>query len=138
MTALISVKTTVFSPEGDDEIEFVTEGEYGYGGGIIHFDYMESELTGMWGTHTCFEVAGSQVTMTREGTVNSCVLFNPGEKHYFAYSTPMGMLSMGVETQTVINNLGIHGGTLQLHYTIDVQGAVVSRNQVAIEVKQTN
>lgn len=136
MNALISVKTVLHSEEGRDEMEFVTEGQYNYGGGVITIDYMESELTGMAGTHTVFKVTDRDVTLTREGDINTHVLYRAGEKHYFAYNTPMGMMTMGVDTRSVTNRLGIHGGMLGLHYNIDVHGAAVSSNEVTINVKE--
>ncbi len=136
MRALITVNTTVHSEDGKDNMEFITEGLYRVGSGVITIDYPESDLTGMAGTLTRFQVKDSCVTLTRRGTVNSHVQYIPGEKHFFAYGTEMGMLTMGVDTISVTNGLGIKGGTLGLHYKIDVHGASVSRNEVTINVKE--
>lgn len=134
MDAVFSIKTSVYADDESDSIEMVTEGDYSYGGGVIHLAYDESELTGMQGTRTSFEVEGSCVNMTRVGTVNSHVMFHTGERHLFAYGTPEGVMTMGVETHSVVNRLGAAGGNLELHYTIDVMGTQISRNEVLINV----
>ena len=136
MDARISVKTVLQTEDGPDGMEFVTDGRYSYGDGTIRLEYMESELTGMAGTRTVFTVTGGDVIMTREGQINTQVMYRAGEKNYFAYSTPMGMMTMGLSTSSVTNRLGAKGGTLQLNYTVDVHGATVSRNEVVINVKE--
>ena len=75
------------SGEGD---ELVTPGTYSMEGNIARFSYMESELTGMEGTKTTFEVRPSHVSLIREGTVNAQMVFEQGKKHFFMYETTFG------------------------------------------------
>lgn len=61
-----------FEDMAPDSIELVTEGSLtptGEGGLIL--SYQESELTGLEGTTTSFEVRGPQVILSRTGSVNS-------------------------------------------------------------------
>ena len=52
-----------------DETELMTEGTMELADDGIVLSYEESELTGMEGTTTTFEVKGPRVTLTRSGTV---------------------------------------------------------------------
>ena len=59
-----------------DSIELMTEGTLtltGEGGMVL--SYQESELTGLEGTTTAFEIRGAQVILTRTGSVNSQMVF---------------------------------------------------------------
>ena len=49
-----------------DNIELVTEGKLEDAEGALRLSYQESELTGMEGTVTTFEVKGPQVILTRQ------------------------------------------------------------------------
>ena len=120
------------SDEGD---ELVTPGKYYRDGNITRFSYMESELTGMEGTKTTFEVLKSSVSLTREGTVNSQMIFEKGRKHFFMYETPFGAFTMGVSTNSITSKLDDNGGDLEIHCVIDMENSVLSRNIFKINVK---
>ena len=82
-----------FEDMAPDSIELVTEGSLtptGEGGLIL--SYQESELTGLEGTTTSFEVRGPQVILSRTGSVNSQMVFEEGKQHTSLYETPFGLL----------------------------------------------
>ena len=60
--------------------------------------YPESELTGLEGTLTTFRIAPDRITLLREGTINSEMIFEEGQKHFSLYETPFGGLMLGVNT----------------------------------------
>ena len=134
--AIISIRGAQ-QPDGgeNDIIELETEGKYDFSADAIHFDYEESELTGLTGTHTSFDVSGKVVTLTRSGTVNSNMVFQEGRKHYFAYETPFGAMTMGVDTHSIFSTLDENGGRLEICYAIDVENARVSKNVFKIQIK---
>ena len=68
-----------------DETELMTEGTMELAEDGIVLSYEESELTGMEGTTTTFEVKGPRVTLTRSGTVNSQMVFEEGRQHTSLY-----------------------------------------------------
>ena len=53
----------------------VTDGTMRFEGDTIFLSYEESEVTGMEGTTTTFEVRGGRVSLTRAGKVNSQMVF---------------------------------------------------------------
>ena len=87
-------------PGEEDVMELVTQGvlrqEEGEG---FSLSYLESELTGLEGTTTTFRIAPDRITLRREGTLNSEMIFQEGQKHVSLYETPYGGLMLGVNTQ---------------------------------------
>lgn len=134
---IISIKG-INKPEGGekDEIELVTDGEYEFSGTSAVFTYMESELTGLEGTRTTFEIENGNVVLSREGTVTSKMLFEEGKKYYFAYETPFGAMTMGVDTHSVVSRLDESGGNIEIRYHIDMDNSPVSRNMFKINIKE--
>lgn len=134
---LISIKGFQSTQYSDEEsFELVTDGEYAFDNGIIEFSYMESELTGYAvGMKTSFVVEPDRVTLTRAGGVNGEMIFSEGRKHHFVYETPYGSLTMGIDTQSIIHEMDENGGNLEIHYVIDVDSVVMSRNSFKINVK---
>ena len=120
-----------------DTIELITSGEYAYQGAETVFSYMESEMTGMEGTRTTFCVNPHKVTLTREGTLNTQMVFEQGKKHVFLYETPYGATSMGVDTRRLSSKLDEAGGKMEIDYVIDVDSVVVSENSFIISVRET-
>ena len=135
MDATISIKSQISNGEESDGIEVLTDGEYSFGSGVIRLSYDETDLTGMQGTRTIFDVYSDYATMSRVGSVNSYVRFKSGEAHHFAYNTPEGVLTMSIETSSLVSRLGVAGGTLELHYSIGMQGSPISRNDILIQVE---
>ncbi len=135
--AIISIIGTQQDPNGDtDRIELVTAGQYGYENGESHFTYMESDITGLSGTETSFRIGPTGVVMSRKGTLNSEMVFQPGKKHFFLYDTPYGSATMGVDTRSLRHSMNEHGGELELDYDINFEHSLIGRNQFKINVKE--
>ncbi len=133
---LISIKGFQSAQHSDEEsFELVTDGEYNLNDGIVEFSYMESELTGYAGMKTSFVVEPDRVVLTRAGGLNGEMIFTEGRKHHFVYETTYGSLTMGVDTQSITQELNADGGNLEIHYAIDVDNIVMSRNSFKINVK---
>ena len=62
--------------------------------------------------------------------------FEEGKKHYFLYETPYGATTMGLDTRRVRKRLDVHGGDMEIEYTVDVDQAIVGRNYFYIQVKE--
>lgn len=135
--AIISIIGTQRDPSGEtDRVELVTAGQYGFENGESRFTYMESDLTGLSGTETTFRVSPLGVVMSREGSLNSQMVFQPGKKHFFLYETPYGSATMGVDTLSLRHSMGEHGGELELDYNINFEHSLIGRNQFKINVKE--
>ena len=120
-----------------DGVELMTEGtlEPVEGGGLL-LSYQESELTGLEGTTTTFEVRGPQVILSRTGSVNSQMVFEEGKQHTSLYETPFGELAIDIQTSRLRHSLTERGGLMDLRYSISVDHSVTGRNAFKIRVRR--
>ena len=134
--ALIRIRS-VQRRAGDepDESELVTDGTFAAIGGGRRIDYDESELTGMEGTHTRFEVFPDHVILTRTGSLSSQMIFEVGRPHTSFYELPFGALTVDVHTLSLRSRLGERGGLVELRYDIVVEHEVVGENDIRIQIK---
>jgi len=136
---IISIKGTQNDADGEDsEIELVTDGQFSFENGEGVFSYMESELTGLEGTKTSFTISPLGVVLSREGSLNSSMIFEKGRKHEFVYETPYGSTTMGVDTKKLSVDFNEHGGDMEIEYVVDFQHAVVGYNLFKINVSEQN
>ena len=134
---IISIKGTQNDPNGADNIiELETDGTFAFENGEGMLSYMESELTGLDGTKTSFAVGPLGVVMTREGNLNSRMVFEKGKKHNFLYETPFGSATMGVNTTNISVAFDEHGGNMEIDYVVDFQHSVVGHNMFRIKVSE--
>ncbi len=119
-----------------DATELMTEGTLCLTETGMILSYEETELTGMEGTTTTFELSGPRVTLTRSGAVNSQMVFEEGRQHTSLYETPYGELSVDIQTSVLKHNLSERGGILEIKYSIAVEHTVTGRNMFKIRVKR--
>ena len=120
-----------------DAVELVTAGTLkrdGKGGYTI--SYQESELTGLEGTTTKVHVDGRRVTLLREGSINSQMVFEEGMRHLSMYETPYGALSIGVNTRRMRSTVDEAGGDLEIDYAIEIDNLVAGQNLFRMNVKK--
>jgi uncharacterized beta-barrel protein YwiB (DUF1934 family) len=129
-----------FDDTGADSTELVTEGRlcarpYGY-----DLMYNESELTGMEGTKTTFQVRKKgadegKVVLLRSGQVNSQMIFETGRKHYSLYETPYGTMTVDISTSRVDTDIGDSGGNIEIDYAIEIEHRVTGESRFRINVR---
>lgn len=133
---IISIKGKQVNENGPDEMELVTEGRLICNDKGVLVSYQESELTGLQGTTTMLRINGPVVTLLREGTVNSQMVFEAGRRHLSMYETPYGSMSVGINTRRVKNTIGETGGDLEIDYAIEIDNLMVGRNFFSMNVKR--
>jgi len=106
--------------DASDVMELVTEGKYYKKDNIYYITYNESEVTGMKGTTTTVKVSDGVVTLMREGTVNSQLVFQKGRKHVSYYDTIYGAFTIGVYANDVNVNMNDNGGEISIGYHIEI------------------
>ena len=120
----------------NDQMSLLTEGkllpvEDGY-----RLSYEETELTGMEGTTTTFQIQGPRVTLMRTGIVCSQMVFEQGRRHHSLYSTPYGNLEVGISTSRLYSTISPEGGKLEIDYSIEIDHALAGRNSFRISVRE--
>lgn len=96
--------------------------------------YQESELTGLEGTTTVLQVEKGQVTLLRQGEVNSVMVFEEGRQHVSVYDTPAGALAISVNTRRLHSELNDQGGDIEIQYSIDIDSSATGMNLFHIHV----
>ena len=119
-----------------DATELMTAGVLELTESGVRLTYQESELTGMEGTTTTFDISSSQVVLTRTGSVSSRMVFEEGRQHTSLYETPFGELAVDIQTSALRHNLSERGGVLEIKYSIAVGNTVTGKNSFKIRVKR--
>ena len=137
LPVMLSIRGEQYFDDIDpDATELMTEGTMVLTEDGMVLSYEESELTGMEGTTTTFEVNGPRVTLTRTGKVNSQMVFEEGRQHTSLYETPFGELSVDIQTSELKHNLSERGGLMEIKYSIAVEHTTTGRNCFKIRVKR--
>jgi len=136
MKATISIKGKPAMADSDDDgFELMTDGEYTQENGISTFSYVESELTGINGLLTTFNVEPDRVVLTRGDGSDGNMIFEERLKHHFLYDTPYGSVTMGIDTLSIKKNMRDDGGRLEIRYDIEVDNIAVSQNLFEIDIR---
>ena len=135
---IISIKgKQLYAESAPEEMELVTSGTLkrdGAGGYTV--SYQETELTGLEGTVTKLHIKDGQVTLLREGSINSQMVFEEGRRHLSMYETPYGALSIGVNTRRMRSTLGEAGGDLEIDYAIEIDNLIAGQNLFRMNVRK--
>ena len=118
-----------------ETIELTTEAALSGEDGVLFLRYQESELTGLQGTETCFELHRDKVVLRRVGAVRSEMLFIPGQVHQSLYNTEEGALLITIRTTEVEDEMTLTGGSLHVGYDITVEGLGTGRIDYWLDVR---
>ena len=66
--------------------------------------------------------------------VHSQLMVEEGKRHQCTYDTGCGTIILGVSGSRIAADLDEQGGTLEFHYSLDVNTALVSENDVYVAV----
>ena len=105
--------------QDDDSIEFVTQGEMHIQGNVYRITYLDT-----------------RVSMERTGALNSSLIFERGKKHLSLYQTEVEEFMIGVCTDTLDIQLNESGGSVHITYSIEINNALASQNQITITIKE--
>lgn len=78
------------------------------------------------------------VTVIKGGSESHNLILEKGVRHKCEYMTSFGVISLGVYTESVRIDLGEHGGELEVHYSIDVQSELASKNELFLKIEEAN
>lgn len=97
--------------------------------------YWEGEDSGLGRTHTTLRLEEGRAALTRTGEVSSHMVFQPGEPHTSLYETPYGRLPMTVRTLSLNAELTEAGGTVSIHYQIQLGGAAAGETRLRLTIR---
>lgn len=116
-------------------IELVTEGTLESTADGWNICYEESDLTGLKGTTTVFEIAPDKIVLTRRGPLNSQMVFVPGYNHESLYQMEFGAMMITVCASKVEYDITEAGGTIDLTYGIEIEQAQAGEIEYHLEIK---
>lgn len=100
--------------------------------------YSENIADGMDETATKITIKKDSVQIERTGGTASILILERHRRHHCHYSTPYGVLDLGVYATGIRCDLTESGGTLDFTYTLDFNGSVHSTHTVHITVQEEN
>ena len=134
---IISIKgSQLYEGQDPDVTELVTAGTLRREQEGYTIAYQETELTGLEGTTTKLRSEGPRVTLLRQGSVNSQMIFEVGRKHLSMYETPYGALAVGIETRRLKNTVDEAGGDLEIDYAIEIDNLLAGKSLFQLNVKK--
>ena len=134
---IISIKgSQLYEGQDPDVTELVTAGTLRREQEGYTIAYQETELTGLEGTTTKLRIEGPRVTLLRQGSVNSQMIFEVGRKHLYMYETPSGALAVGIETSRLKNTVDEAGGDLEIDYAIEIDNLLAGKSLFQLNVKK--
>ena len=117
-----------------DRVELTTEGSLERVEGRLILSYPETELTGLEGTVTSFEMEDGRVILRRTGTVSSLMEFAVGEVNKSLYETPVGALLVTVCATAVEIHMDENGGNLKVSYAITIEDLGMGQIEYRLEI----
>ena len=118
------------------EMELTVEGSYYDDGTRISISYKEGELTGMDNSRTTLSFQKSEpslITMTRDGSVRTALVFEEGQRHLCVYQTPFMPFEVAVKTKQVENRIE-ENGSLRMQYTVELKGANAEQTEFSMKL----
>jgi len=133
---LISIRGTQ-TMQGDEPqtVELLTGGVLKRQNGQYSVSYVESEVTGMEGVSTTFEVERDRITLRRAGSLDSTMIFEVGKLNESLYDMGFGALLVGVQASRVESDLHDDGGRFAFDYAVEIENELVGTNQYEVSVR---
>jgi uncharacterized beta-barrel protein YwiB (DUF1934 family) len=107
----------------DSSIEFVTEGRLYKESEGYRIEYDESDLTGNGGVTTNILLENGSVTMSRDGEIDSQMVFLRNSVYESSVSTPYGMMRMNILATNLRSDLSDSSGSVDLDYELKLGDA---------------
>ena len=117
-------------------IELVTEGVMEQNGDQWSLSYEESELTGLAGVTTTFQLQPGKVVLDRTGKLTSQMIFVEGQQHDSLYQMEFGALMLSVKATRVEYDLTEEGGTVDLSYQIEIEQTSAGTIDYHLEIRR--
>lgn len=124
------------SIDGDgDKTELVTEGEYTFRNGKYLLRYRE-HLADVGGEcTTVIKIDADSIVMSRNGNINTQMIFEEGKRHMSHYETPLGSFTIGVSTDMLKSEVGLDGGEVEIKYILDINNSAQVENYLHLNIR---
>ena len=113
--------TQNYQDQEPEVIELTTEGTLEKQKEVWEISYEESDLTGLAGVTTTFRAGPRGVILKRSGKIQNQMIFMEGRRHESLYQIDIGALMITVKATKVESNVTETGGTVDIHYNIEIE-----------------
>lgn len=135
---IVSIKgIQQFEQSFPEVTELITTGRYSFSEDHSALSYVDTESdSDNKPTNTTIHIDKGRVLLSREGAINSQILFEEGKRNFSLYQTDVGSLMVGVDVNRMRTKLDAHGGEIELDYSIEIDHAVAGLNKFSIRIKE--
>ncbi len=137
---ILSVTGKQTVEDHSDKIELKTMASYLTKNGSRYITYKEYDTQNpekKYRTTVKIDPEG-RVTVMKGGSESHNLILEKGVRHKCEYVTSFGIISLGVYTESVKIDLDDNGGELEVHYSIDVQSELASKNELYLKIEEAN
>ncbi len=124
-----------YAEQEPEVIELVTEGTLEQADNGWKLIYEESDLTGLKGVTTTFQVEPGVITLSRKGPLSSQMVFREGQFHESLYQMEFGALMITVCASKVRYDINENGGTIDLTYAIEIEQSAAGYIEYHLDIQ---
>ena len=126
--------TQNYQDQEPEVIELTTEGTMERQKEVWELSYEESDLTGLDGVTTAFRVGPRGVVLKRTGKLENQMIFMEGRRHESLYRIDIGALMIAVKATKVRSSISEQGGTLDIHYDIEIEDTAMGTVEYHVDI----
>ena len=123
-----------YEDQTPDVSEFMTVGTMEQTEKGIVISYEETELTGLQGTTTTFQMEKDRILLKREGALRSEMVFAINQEHRSLYDMGMGALLITVRTVVLVQVMDAKGGFADVIYDVIIEEGIMGQVRYHIDV----
>ena len=123
---LVSVKGTQFIDGEKDTVEVITSGTWYEKNGKQYLLYEETYEGMQVTTKNTVKITPEIVEVTKKGAISSRMVYELGKQHMSDYTTPMGLIVLGITTKDIFVEADQDKLHLELKYAMEMNGQFVS------------
>ncbi len=133
---LITIKGVQTIDGEQDTVELTTTGSFYRKNETYYITYQETEPSTFEGQRTTLKLEkGRRISMIRHGGADSSLVVEEGVRHQCCYDTGYGAMLIGVSGRSIENDISDNGGSFHFQYSLDINTALTSVNDVYVTVK---
>ncbi len=116
----------------EERIHLVTTGQLNKTERGFSLHYEETQPDNGETSHITLDMEKGSVTMIRDGSYATSMVFEKGRRFQGNYHTPMGDLEMGIYATKVQYSANEEKGDVSLQYQLDLQGQFVAMHELKV------
>lgn len=133
---LINLHSSIVTDGETESVDLTTTGSFYEKDGKYYVCYKESAATGFEGSTTTVKVWDNGASIMRFGKHRSCLMIEKGITNLCNYDTPAGSIVLDINGVDINNSLTEKGGDVNLAYTLNSGGLLISENNITLNIKE--